>query len=209
MNLDELELAVRKLRGVLAVGFVEDAGLLLVEVQAGAEAYPELPRDVSHLAADHAGGPVAVEVVRWGDGGPRTRRTRLRLEEITTDPLRRASPCAWPGWRDRFGRAATTSGLLSAVEATVYAIRAFLPDLGFLLVWARWSRRPPTAVSSWLRRSPIRHLAHRRGTAEGATPIGRPPATLAALNRTISRETGKPRIATARTSRNAALRTDG
>ena len=86
VNLDELELAVRRLRGVVSVGFVDDAGALLVEVHAGAEAYAELPRDISILAAEHVGGPVAVEVVRWGDGGPHDVETRLRLEELTTDP---------------------------------------------------------------------------------------------------------------------------
>jgi hypothetical protein len=191
VNLDELELAVRRLRGVSAVGFVEDAGLLLVEVQAGTDAYPELPRDISQLAADHVGGPVAVEVVRWGDGGPHDPEARLRLDEITTDPAAGELTVRLArGDETALGRASTASGLLSAVEATVYAIRAFLPDLGYLPGWARVVET--TADRRFLVVASVTDpliRTHRRGTAEGATPIeAAARATLAALNRTISRE---------------------
>jgi hypothetical protein len=192
VNLDELELAVRKLPGVVAVGFVEGDDGLLVEVQAGPDASTDLPRDVSRLAREHVGGPAAVEIVRWGDGDPDASEARLRLVEITTDPaageltvrLARGDEAA------AVGRASTTSGLLSAVEATVYALRTFLPDLTFLPGWARTIETTPDrrflVVASVT--DPLARV-HRRGAAEGATPIeGAARATLAALNRTISRD---------------------
>ncbi|MFI5054067.1 MAG: hypothetical protein ACHQDE_06870 [Acidimicrobiia bacterium] len=191
MNLDELELEIRKLPGVIAVGFVEGDGGLLVEVQAGPDASSDLPHDVSRLAAEHHGGPGVVEIVRWADGGPRDAEARLRLVEITTDPAAGELTVRLArGDATAVGRAATTSGLLSAVEATVYAMRTFLPDLTFLPGWARTIETTPDrrflVVASVT--DPLARV-HRRGAAEGATPIeGAARATLAALNRTISRD---------------------
>ena len=51
MNVDELELALRGLPGVVAVGFTEADGVFIVELQAGAETYDELARDATVLAA--------------------------------------------------------------------------------------------------------------------------------------------------------------
>ena len=76
------------------------------------------------------------------------------------------------------------------MEATVYAIRTFLPDLTFLPGWARTIETTPerrflvvASVTDPLARE------HRRGAAEGASPIDAAVrATLAALNRTISRD---------------------
>ncbi len=70
VSLDQLELSLRQLSGVIAVGFVESDELLVVEIQAGSGTYDELARDATVLAAEYAGGPVAVEIVRWGDGSP-------------------------------------------------------------------------------------------------------------------------------------------
>jgi hypothetical protein len=191
VNFDELELEVRKLPGVLAVGFAETDGGLLVEVQAGPEAGTELPHDISRMAADHTGGPVAVELVRWGDGGPHESEARLRLVEIATDPAAGELTVRLArGEATALGRASTASGLLSAVEATVYAMRTFLPDLTFLPGWARTIETTPdrrflvvASVTDPLART------HRRGAAEGSTPIeAAARATLAALNRTISRD---------------------
>jgi hypothetical protein len=196
VSLDDLELRLRRLRGVLAVGFVETDGLLLVEIQAGPDAYEDLARDATVMAREHAdqdepSRAVGVEVVRWGDGGPHVRESRLRLVEITTDPaageltvrLARAE-------QEAVGRASTAAGLPAAVEATVYAIRAFLPGLTYLPGWARTVETTPdrrflvvASVTDPLART------HRRGTGEGATPIeGAARATLSALNRTISRD---------------------
>ena len=191
MNVDELELALRGLRGVIAVGFTEAEGILIVELQAGAETYDELARDATILAARHATGPVAVELVRWGDGEPPQRETRLRLVELTTDPAAGELTVRLArGDEEAVGRASTAGGLPAAVEATVYAVRAFLPELTYLPGWARTVETTPDrrflVVASIT--DPIAR-AHLRGAAEGATPIeGAVRATLAALNRTISRD---------------------
>ena len=191
VDLDLLELQLRRLAGVIAVGFVETDGVLVVELQAGAEAYDELARDATLLAVEHAEGPVAVELVRWGDGAPPQRESRLRLVEITTDPgageltVRLAR-----GNDEAIGRASTAGGLPAAVEATVYAVRTFLPELTYLPGWARTVETTPdrrflvvASVTDPLART------HRRGVAEGDTPVeAAVRATLAALNRTISRD---------------------
>ena len=191
MSLDELEVQLRRLPGVVAVGLVEADGLLLVEVQAGPDAYDDLPRDATVLAREHTDGAVAVEVVRWGDGGPHEREGRLTLVEITTDPAAGELTVRLArGEQEAVGRASTAAGLPAAVEATVYAIRAFLPDLTYLPGWARTVETTPdrrflvvASVTDPLART------NRRGAAEGATPIeGAARATLAALNRTISRD---------------------
>ena len=191
MSLDELELGLRRLPGVLAVGFAETAGLVIVEVQAGPDACDELARDATVLALQHLGEPVAVEVVRWGDGPPRAGETRLRLVEVTTDPA--AGEITVHLTRDEeraVGRASTAHGLLGVVEATVYAIRTFLPELTYLPGWARTVETTPDRrflVVASVTYPEAR--AHLRGTAEGISPLDAAArATLAALNRTISRE---------------------
>ena len=57
VNLDELELELRRLPGVVAVGFVETDGVLVVELQAGADAYDDLARDATVLAVAARLGP--------------------------------------------------------------------------------------------------------------------------------------------------------
>jgi hypothetical protein len=144
MNVDELELALRGLPGVVAVGFTEADGVFIVELQAGAETYDELARDATVLAARHATGPVAVELVRWGDGEPPQRETRLRMVELTTDPAAGELTVRLArGDEEAVGRASTTGGLPAAVEATVYAVRAFLPELTHLPGWARTVETTP------------------------------------------------------------------
>ena len=191
MSLDELEVQLRRLPGVVAVSLVEADDLLRVEVQAGPDAYDDLPHDATVLAREHTDGAVAVEVVRWGDGGPHEREGRLTLVEITTDPAAGELTVRLArGEQEAVGRASTAAGLPAAVEATVYAIRAFLPDLTYLPGWARTVETTPdrrflvvASVTDPLART------NRRGAAEGATPIeGAARATLAALNRTISRD---------------------
>jgi len=190
VSLDELELAMRALQGVVAVGFAETDGLLVIEIQAGAEAEESLARDATLRAHEHAGMPVAVEIVRWGGGFEPVHEARLRLVDVSTDPdageigvrLARNDETA-------LGRGTMDHGLLAAVEATVYAIRTFVPDLAFLPGWARVEETTPErnflVVASVTNPEARRHL---RGAAEGATPVeGAVRATLAALNRTISR----------------------
>ena len=191
VSLDSLELSLRRLPGVVAVGFVETDDLVLVELQAGPDAGDDLARDATVLAAGHIPGAVAVEVVRWGDGRPQEPESRLRLVDLATDPgvgevvVRLAR-----GDEEALGRASTAGGLPAAVEATIVAVRTFLPELPFLPGWARTVETTPDrrflVVASVT--DPITRT-HRRGAAEGATPMeGAVRATLAALNRTISRD---------------------
>ena len=117
--------------------------------------------------------------------------TRLRLIDLATDPgLGEVTVRLARGDDEALGRASTAGGLPAAVEATIVAVRTFVPDLPFLPGWARTVETTPdrrflvvASVTDPLTRT------HRRGAAEGATPIeGAVRATLAALNRTISRD---------------------
>ena len=132
-----------------------------------------------------------VEVVRWGDGGPHQPETRLQLVDVTTDAgVGEVTVRLARGEEESLGRASTAGGLPAAVEATVVAVRWFVPELPYLPGWARTVETTPDrrflVVASVT--DPITRT-HRRGAAEGATPIeGAVRATLAALNRTISRE---------------------
>ena len=190
-SLDGLEVELRKIAGVVAVAFVETDGLLVIEVQAAAEATDDLARKVTRVAIEHTGGTIAVEVVRWGDGGPHDPESRLRFVEVATDPgagtllvrLARSEEVS-------VGRAPTEHGLMSAVEATVYAVRGFLPALSFLPGWARTIETMPDrrflVVASV---TDPRAGSHLRGIAEGSTPIeAAARATLSALNRNVSRD---------------------
>ena len=173
MTLDDLELELRRLPGVLAVGFSETEGLIIVELQAGPDASEELARDATTLAAHHLGSPTAVEIVRWGDGPPGPNETRLRLIEVTTD-LAAGQLAVHLARRDEraIGRASTAHGLLGVVEATVYAVRTFLPDLTYLPGWARTIETTPDrrfiVVASITDPEARSHL---RGAAEGSTPL--------------------------------------
>jgi hypothetical protein len=191
VSLDDLELQLRRIKGVLAVAFVDTDDLVLIEVQAGPDADDDLAREATLLAARHVQGPLAVEVVRWGDGGPHTPEARLKLIALTTDPsVGEITVVLARGEEEASGRASTAGGLPAAVEATVAAVRAFLPELAYLPGWARTVETTPdrrflvvASVTDPLTRT------HRRGVAEGVTPIeGAVRATLAALNRTINRD---------------------
>ena len=122
---------------------------------------------------------------------PPVRESRLRLVDVTTDHesaelivhLARGDDLA-------VGRGSMEHGLRAAVEATVYATRAFLPTLSFLPGWARLVETTPErrflVVASVTDPEARKHL---RGTADGSTPVeAAVRATLAALNRTISRD---------------------
>lgn len=191
VSLDALELQLRRLTGVVAVGFVETEDLVLVEIQAGPDAPDHLARDATVLAAEHTRGPLAVEVVRWGDGGPHEPQARLRLVDVATDPgIGEVSVRLARGDDEALGRASTAGGLPAAVEATIVAIRTFLPELPYLPGWARTIETTPDrrflVVASVTDPTTRTHL---RGAAEGATPVeAAVRATLAALNRTISRD---------------------
>ncbi len=191
MTLDDLELELRRLPGVLAVGFSETEGLVIVELQAGPDAADELARDATMLATEHLGNPTAVEIVRWGDGPPGSNETRLRLVEVTTDPAAGELAVHLAHGEERaVGRASSAHGLLGVVEATVHAVRTFLPDLAYLPGWARTIETTPDrrfiVVASVTDPEARSHL---RAAAEGESPLDAAArATLATLNRTISRE---------------------
>jgi hypothetical protein len=191
VSLDDLELELRRIPGVLAVGFSEADGLVMVELQAGPDAAEELAREASTLAAQHLGSPTAVEIVRWGDGPPGPNETRLRLIEVTTDPAAGELAVHLARGDERaIGRASSAHGLLGVVEATVFAVRTFLPELAYLPGWARTIETTPErrfiVVASVTNPETRSHL---RAAAEGETPLDAAArATLATLNRTISRE---------------------
>jgi len=68
VNLDDLELELRRLPGVRAVGFLERDGVLLIQLQVGpGEAAPGAAFQATRIAYRHSERPVAVEVVRWRD----------------------------------------------------------------------------------------------------------------------------------------------
>jgi hypothetical protein len=190
VRLDDLELQLRRLPGVLAVGFIDTDDVAIVEIQAGPDASDELARDATLLASEHLRGRVAVEIVRWGDGRPGSSDRRLRLVEVTTDPsIGELTVRLALDDDEAVGLASTAAGLPAAVEATIAAIRAFVPDLPYLPGWARTVETTPErrflVVASVT--DPIARI-HRRGSAEGATPVeAAVRATLASLNRSIGR----------------------
>jgi hypothetical protein len=191
VSLDDLELELRRLPGVLSVGFSETEGLVIVELQAGPEAPEELARNATLLAVEHLGDHTAVEIVRWGDGPPGPNEVRLRLVEVTSDPaVGELAVHLALGDERAVGRASSAHGLLGVVEATVFAVRTFLPELTYLPGWARTIETTPErrfiVVASVTDPEARSHL---RAAAEGENPLDAAArATLATLNRTISRE---------------------
>ncbi len=66
MNLDDLELELRKLAGVRAAGFTDRDDVLLIQLQvSGGDPPPNLTLQATRIAYRHSDKPVALEVVRW------------------------------------------------------------------------------------------------------------------------------------------------
>jgi hypothetical protein len=66
MNVDDLELELRKLPGVRSAGFTERDDVLLIQLQvSGDTPPPNLPLQATRIAYRHSEKPVALEVVRW------------------------------------------------------------------------------------------------------------------------------------------------
>jgi len=66
MNVDDLELELRKLPGVRAAGFTEREDLLVVQVQLAPDApSASVSHDAARIAYRYADKPVALEIVRW------------------------------------------------------------------------------------------------------------------------------------------------
>jgi hypothetical protein len=65
MNLDELELELRKLPGVRWAAFSEVGDRLLVQLHAMHDVTDDVALEATRIAARHCEVPIAVEVVRW------------------------------------------------------------------------------------------------------------------------------------------------
>jgi hypothetical protein len=66
VNLDDLELELRKLPGVRAAGFTERDDVLLIQLQvSGGDPPSNLTLQATRIAYRHSDKPVALEVVRW------------------------------------------------------------------------------------------------------------------------------------------------
>jgi hypothetical protein len=66
VNVDDLELELRKLPGVRAAGFTERDDVLLIQLQVSGVTPPSnLPLQATRIAYRHSEKPVALEVVRW------------------------------------------------------------------------------------------------------------------------------------------------
>ncbi|HEY7440033.1 MAG TPA: hypothetical protein VIC35_11615 [Acidimicrobiia bacterium] len=66
MTYDDLELELRRLRGVRSTGFAEREGHLHVQVHTtGEELEPNLGTNAMRIAYRHSDTPVALEIVRW------------------------------------------------------------------------------------------------------------------------------------------------
>ena len=66
MNVNDLELELRKLPGVRAAGFTERDDVLLIQLQVSGESPPaNLPLQATRIAYRHSDKPVALEIVRW------------------------------------------------------------------------------------------------------------------------------------------------
>jgi hypothetical protein len=66
VNVDDLELELRKLPGVRSAGFTERDDVLLIQLQvSGDTPPPNLPLQATRIAYRHSEKPVALEVVRW------------------------------------------------------------------------------------------------------------------------------------------------
>ena len=95
-----------------------------------------------------------------GDGGPHEPEPRLRLVDLATDPgAGEVTVRLARGDDEALGRASTAGGLPAAVEATIVAVRTFVPRLPYLPGWARTVETTPTGGSWWSRRSPTRSPA--------------------------------------------------
>ena len=176
---------------MLAVGFAETDGLVVVELQAGPDADEIWPATPRCSRRSTSGVPTAVEIVRWGDGPTGPNESRLRLVEVTTDPAAGELAVHLARGDERaVGRASSAHGLLGVVEATVFAVRTFLPDLTYLPGWARTIETTPDrrfiVVASVTDPEARSHLPRRRRGRDA--PRGGRARDPGHLNRTISRE---------------------
>jgi hypothetical protein len=160
MNLDELELELRKLPGIRWVAFNDLGDRLLIQLHAMDEAHHDLAIEASRIAARHCDLPITVDVVRWMMP-PGVERASLESPKLLSNG---ASAVASSGTHEAplevlrvltladtdevevhlgdgatrtIGRAALARGLLGAVEATVAAMQGFPVELPVKAEWAR------------------------------------------------------------------------
>jgi hypothetical protein len=220
-SLDDLELELRQLPGVRAAGFDERDDILLVQlhITEKVEATDQpIPVSASRIAARHSDRPVAVEIVRWRDRveGPRVPPTLTAVETPAPDTgdvsiiaveevERRARLLAVLAFPDTdelevhlildgkrtIGRAAASSGLVGAVEATIDAVRSLGAPFEPRAKWARalddTADDDRVVVAVALEDvDDVDELQY--GLAAGASPIDAAArSTLDALNRRLSR----------------------
>jgi hypothetical protein len=103
MNLDDLELELRKLSGVRWVAFTELGDRLLVQLHAMYDVSGDLALEASRIAARHCDVPIAVDVVRWiarpGADGPDREHALQRTngeEPVPAAPVATPPPPAQP-----------------------------------------------------------------------------------------------------------------
>jgi len=218
-SLDDLELELRKLPGVRAAGFEERDDMLLVQLHVadrGERIEQPLPVAASRIAARHSDRPVAVEVVRWralpsaqpapavapspaaaepapaaGESEDARHRARLLAVLAFPDTDELEVHLILEGKRT-IGRAAASSGLVGAVEATIDAVRGLGAGIEPRAKWARAlddthdDERVVVAVA--LEGIDDDGAALQYGLAAGASPIDAAArSTLDALNRRLSR----------------------
>ncbi|MGH9032029.1 MAG: hypothetical protein ACRDY4_02605 [Acidimicrobiia bacterium] len=228
MNVDDLELELRKLPGVRAAGFSEREDMLFVQVQAGGDDDPGdsgLALQASRIAARHSELPVTVELVRWreptvarregrppaeeavlagatGHGAPRAENRGTAAHEGGREPrLVLLAVLVFPdadeievhltrGEQRAIGRAPASGGAISAVQATVAAVKGFCSVLPYAPGWARTIET--TAPSRFLVAVALfapGTQAYRYGLAAGdSEPEAAARATLHALNRVLALE---------------------
>jgi hypothetical protein len=219
-SLDDLELELRKLPGVRAAGFEERDDMLLVQLHVAEKSERTdvpLPVAASRIAARHSDRPVAVEVVRWRTPGRAVvapvpaisavpslvnRSIEDDTEAVDARRARLLAVLAFPDTDElevhlilegkrTIGRAAASSGLVGAVEATIDAIRGlgapFEPH-------AKWARALDDAgdddrvVVAVALSDAEEDTQLQYGLAAGASPIDAAArSTLDALNRRLAR----------------------
>jgi hypothetical protein len=220
-SLDDLELELRKLPGVRAAGFEERDDMLLIQLHVadkGEKVEMPVPVSASRIAARHSDRPVAVEVVRWRSVAVAPAPAPLAAvstpvavaaddenDDEDTDPRRARllAVLAFPDTdelevhlilegRRTIGRAAASTGLVGAVEATIDAVRGLGAPFEPRAKWARalddTNDDDRVVVAVALEAVEDDEPALQYGLAAGASPIDAAArSTLDALNRRLSR----------------------
>ncbi|MEX0666239.1 MAG: hypothetical protein WD598_15915 [Acidimicrobiia bacterium] len=215
MTIDELELELRRLDGVHAAGFAEQDDVLCVQVCVDADVDDALVAKATRIAARHAEGLVAVELVRArpptpqeapGNGGSGSdgsaASTGAEVVVVRPDPrLELLAMLVFPetnelevhiafDGRRIIGRSDADREVAGAVDATLEAVGELIPELAFTRNWARpLGTAPDEASVIVVGLGDPESGQMRYGIARAERiPEAAAKATLHALNRTIARE---------------------